>query len=473
MQPAAEISSTIPRGDLTKEFVAGGSLFSTGGTRTLPQANDDISRELGGNVYECMLRDPDVAACVMLLVNSVLADGVQINAAVGEKDERFGTATEAAELCRLSIGKLKTFRSTMETMLRDALGFGNKVAEQTYEMASVANKRRLMLKYLKPKPRRTTAFVVDEFMNVLGLAYVKGGVAGFGGFAGLSLSLDGLNILPREKFAVLSLRSEDGDPRGTSSLRPAFNAYNLKSLTYPEYLRFLIQYALPSLIATTGPDARDEAMRDESGNVVIDPLTGDPVMVSPTSALAFNLERFRNGTYLIVPDGTTIKPLEVAGEGEAFLKAFTLYGQEITRAILYQTLATREGVHGTRAESQQKMTVLDMLVWWLKQRVAEMIQEDILKPLVRYNIGESVAEELTPVVSLGDSERRSWSEDASAVRELADVVTDSQWTSLTRQVGIPDPEPGEVLPVRTRAVKAAPVDAQSPDNQQANQQAAQ
>lgn len=435
------------RGDLAKEFVAGGSIFSNGGTRTLPQANDDISRELGGNVYECMLRDPDVAACVMLLVNSVLADGIQINSAVGEKDERFDLANEVTDLCRLSLGKLQSFRSTLENMLKDALGFGNKVAEQTYVLTSVGEKRRLVLKYLKPKPRRTTAFVVDEFMNVLGLTYVKGGVAG-----GLNLSLDGVRLLPREKFAVLTLRSEDGDPRGSSSLRPAFNAYNLKTLTYPEYLRFLIQYALASLVATTGPNAQDEAQRDESGSVVMDPLTGHPVMISPTAALAANLERFRNGTYLIVPHGTTITPLEVPGEGDAFLKAFTLFGEEITRAILYQTLATREGEHGTRAESQQKMTVLDMLVWWLKGRVAEMIHEDILKPKVRYNFGDTIADELTPVVSLGDSERRDWANDAGAVRKLADVVTDSQWRSLTRQVGIPDPEPGEVLPVRTRAV---------------------
>ena len=453
MQSQDEIKkqAEIPQADLSKEFVAGGSLFSTGGTRTLPQANDDVLRELGGDVYDCMARDPDVSSCLMLLVNMVLADGVQISNAVGEKDPRHKKGIEVNDFCVFSTGKLKKFRNTLEAMLKNALIFGNKVAEQTYELAPDQNKkRRLILKYLKPKPRKTTAFVVDEFMNVLGLAYVKAGVAG-----GLSISLDGLKILPREKFAVLTLRSEDGDPRGSSSIRSAFNAYNLKTLTYPEYLRFLIQYALASLIAKLPEKAKDEPLRDATGQVTLNP-NGSPKLVSASDALAARLNQFRNGTYLIVPHDTEIDPLEVKGEGKAFLSAFTLFGQEITRAILFQTLATREGQHGTRAESQQKMTVLDMLVWWLKGQVAEMIREDILKPLVRYNFGDEAAEELTPVVSLGDSERRDWAIDAAAAVDLGPMVTDSQWTHITRMLSLPDPEKGEVLPMRTRVAKPTP-----------------
>src|SRR5687768_15325419 len=110
MQSQEEITkqAEIPRADLSKEFVAGGSLFSTGGTRTLPQANDDVLRELGADVYDCMARDPDVSSCLMLLVNMVLADGVQINVGVTEKDPKFKQANDVAEFCRFAVGKLKT-----------------------------------------------------------------------------------------------------------------------------------------------------------------------------------------------------------------------------------------------------------------------------------------------------------------------------------------------------------------------------
>jgi hypothetical protein len=48
-----------------------------------------------------------------------------------------------------------------------------------------------------------------------------------------------------------------------------------------------------------------------------------------------------------------------------------------------------------------------------------------------------------PAVSLGDTERRDWATDATAAVALSPEITDSQWNSVTEQLGLPAALPGE------------------------------
>ena len=140
--------------------------------------------------------------------------------------------------------------------LLDALALGNRVAEQVYALdVDDDGRQRLALKSLKVKPRETVSFVVDPFLNVIGLQAATIPGTGYpvvtGSVVGDPSQLP--NLLPREKFAVLSWNTVNGDPRGTSLLRCVYNSWYLKMQTWGEFAKYLAQFAGPSLIGTTAP----------------------------------------------------------------------------------------------------------------------------------------------------------------------------------------------------------------------------
>jgi hypothetical protein len=69
----------------TREYVSGGLSAWGDSGRALPWAFDDLTRELGDDVYERMLCDAQVAANLNLYTAAVLEDGVNLTSAVSDK----------------------------------------------------------------------------------------------------------------------------------------------------------------------------------------------------------------------------------------------------------------------------------------------------------------------------------------------------------------------------------------------------
>jgi hypothetical protein len=157
-----------------------------------------------------------------------------------------------------------------------AVALGNRIAEQVYAIQPFGGTLLLMLIALRVKPRQALAFVVDPFLRVQGLlAQLPGKPSPVSQGSIVNPALLP-NILPRGKFAVLSFRPKNGDPRGTSVLRPAYTAWNLKGQAQIEHLKYLVQFASPSLIGTTPQNATRTPVLDSAGNIVpgktIDPI---------------------------------------------------------------------------------------------------------------------------------------------------------------------------------------------------------
>ena len=130
------------------------------------------------------------------------------------------------------------------------------------------------------------------------------------------------------------------------------------------------------------------------------------------------LLNFKNGSAVAFPTGAKVEPINMSGDGQAFLSALNQFNGEISKGILCQTLATDEGLHDSRAASEVHQDVLDLVVNHVRQTLADMIRRDILVPLVRYNWGDSVAKRLTPKVHLSQSQQHNWAKDAAAVASL-------------------------------------------------------
>src|ERR1041384_3895674 len=353
-----------PKHDPSREYIAGPSLVPS--LRVLPSTSDDVLRDLGYAVYDKMMHDPKVAGSVFLLIDSVLADGITLSPAiVGTDGQADKEADDVKQFCERALSQLqRPLRQTLAMMLKAALKYGYCIAEQTYKDGAGEDAGNYVFHSIKVKTRRSVAFVVDPQMNIEGFAAVK---VTDKGFATTPFSVLGKpeDLIEREKCVVLTLNAEDEDPRGKSSLRPSYNAWNLKTLVWPEFLLWLMNCAVPGLILFLPENAADEPQRDDAGNIVSD-SQGNAIQIDPAAAGVATLQRFRNAFAAVFPNGASVTQIESKSEGDAFKNSVDLLNVEIAEGILFQASATSERRFGTRSESDQKMTVMDWLVFWVK-----------------------------------------------------------------------------------------------------------
>jgi hypothetical protein len=432
---------------LLREYVPGGGYAAYRAlVQALPPAPDALGGTQADATYERMLQDAQVAACLAIFKAAILEDGVQLTPAVESTDPDHALAVTIRDEAAAMLDALQLPLDDVLWDLLDAMAFGHRVAEQVYAYAPGRGGQRLLqLTALKPKPRQAVHLVVDAYLNVVGLAAAAPGqlTAPTGG------GLRPQDLLPRAKFALLIFRPQHSDPRGTSLLRPAYLAWWRKQQIIPEYLKYLHQLATPSVIGFTPEGAQDEPQRDAEGRVI------EGAWITPEEAMTQALAALMNGTVLGLPYGSKVQPLEMQGNGEAFLKAFAESNREITKALLTQQLATEEGVYQARAAAEVHEDILETLVRQGKKSVQRMLARDVLRPWVGYNWGAAAAR-LTPIPSLGATEQRTLPALMNAVANLqrAGYFHPSQLAAIDTQLGLPVRDP--------TSAAAAPADAAEP-----------
>lgn len=410
---------------------------------------DDLTRDFGNDIYAEMVKDPQVCAALVVLKASILEDGLMLKPAI--EDQEGAKYEKAVKIRDLAVRMFERMTTPLDAVLwnmLDALAYGNKVAEQVHEWQTVKGEGRLlMVKALKPKPRQAVSFVVDPYMNVIG---VLGAKPGEGSVSHRPvLTAGAAEIIPPDKIMYLTHRDEDLDPRGTSILRAAYEPWWKKRQLGPEYLHYLSQFASPSVWATP-PEGSTAApntdaignLLDSDGAVVEDPDDEDADIDEPLSVhdeLLAVLMAWRNGYAMVAPHGTQIHTVEMLGDGSPFLNAFVLYDAQIVKSILTQSLATEEGQHQARSAASVHQDVLDTLVRQLKKAVLEMVHGQVLVPWVQRNWGDEAAEELTPVPSLGTTERQDLPQIMTAVAALmrAAYFHSSQLPALDDMLSLP------------------------------------
>lgn len=452
------------RADLQTEYVSGGgwSWYSRL-ARTLPPSIDDITSDFGDDLYERMALDPTVAKCLAIFKASILEDGVDLNPAVkDDQDDDYKLATTIRDEAEAMLDDLETSLDDVLWNMCDHIALGNVVAEQRYDLkrGTIEKRELLQLVALKPKPRRTYAFVVDAYLNVIGLLGQRPGESNpYMGQVGLDPSHTP-NILSREKFAIATFRPRNSDPRGTSILRPAYDPWWRKRQLLPEYLKYLVQFGSPSVWATTPEHAQTQAPLDVYANPVVDgggnlepPFTpgtdipttntwGTPPQpvgtytLSPEQKLLAELMKLRSGTAAAFTFGTVLHVMEMQGDGKALLGAKADCDRDIIGAILTQSLATEEGQHQARAAAEVHQDVLDTLIKQGKRGIVRMFRRDILRPWVLYNWGDRAAH-LVPLVSLGHTEPQDLAPLITALGSVGYTIHPSQEPEIDEILNLP------------------------------------
>lgn len=428
------------RADLSREYVSAGSIADWPGQtlRTLPHPIDQLSRDLGIDIYARMMKDPQVDACITLLKAAILEDGLQLSSPIEDQEE---DGYELAQEIRKEADQMlnRDLSTPIPDVMWDmgsALAYGNRVAEQVFELrtAHTQDKKFLQLAALKVKPMRQTAFVVDRFLNVVGLTYASGR-----GMTARPLNPAADEILPKAKFIYWSNHPEDSDPRGTSWLGSAYTAWWRKYQVIPEYMRFLAQFAGPALIGFAPEGAVATPQVDSLGNPILDETTGLPKAAkTPEESILEALLLFRASAALALPFSSRVDLVQSKGNGEAFIAAIAGCNQEITKAILTQELATEQSRNQARAASEVHQDVLETLIRQGKASVGRMIVNQILKPWISYNWGPEKTK-LCPDVTLGSTEEQDKPEMFRAVATIfsAGYLHPSQLPATDKMLNLP------------------------------------
>jgi hypothetical protein len=424
--------------DLKQEYVAS-SGYGAGlrdYLRALPVYVDDLTREVDLHVYERMRWDECVAGSLDALVYQALADDIDFRPAVDDEDSQYyaDSKAQADTLNRVMADMDRPLIEWAYEMVSDAIGGGNRVSEKVVRQEEGGPYSGLWVwDRLKVKPRRHLSFAMDTFNNLRGiLTAIPGTYMGLDG----SIPVDPKetpNLLPREKFALLSWNSHNDDPRGRPLLRRVYVPWWEKIQVAGEWLKHLSRFGSPSVVGTTAPNSDFVPPQDEFGN----PLSG--TSPGPEQALLNGLERLQNGGCLVLPYGATVTALQVAQSGEAFVQKIEQCDRAITRGTLLAIRAVMEAQHGSKADSQTAQDVTGLVVRYVKNWTARMITRDLVKPLVAWNKGADAARVICPYASLTPVEHQDWSQKATAVAALktSGFLKPSQEPALAEEMGLP------------------------------------
>lgn len=414
------VSDVSPYEDLTPRtdgLVLGSKKY--GWLQRLPDSTDDLDKRFGLGLKRRMSNDPQISASVEIKVQAALSSTLQNKPSIQDTENpEYNVAVIFKDFINRSVSNLdEPFETILADMARNAAYFGHSLAEVTWERKEKGiDSGRAVLKSIRTKPIGVYGFVQDPFGNTPTVAvwhpdqYKKKGagnqlppMALVDPFSALLIprnlvggipvgQLDhNWKLVPRRKFAVMTHRKQGTDPRGQSILGPAYNAWFLLMSLWPEYLKYLVQFATPSIVGTTSEKAVSEKNK----------LTGE--VISPVTQLYNLLIKFKNGSVLAVPFGSKVDLISSSNDGGAFALAINTLNEQIVKAILFQTLATGEGKHMARAASTTHQDVFNIGVRTFKKMITSMIREDIYKPLIIENFGEEYVH-LTPYPSLGETD---------------------------------------------------------------------
>lgn len=478
--------------DPTKSYITAEG-HSVSQQRVLAVTKDDVETQVSFRTYDRMERDSNIIKDKRILITSVLNDDLQMAPGASEdavSEEEYSTYVFFQGFAQRVISGLdRPYREILEQLYGNALKYGHGIGEIEWDYRMDApssesddsddsaeppskvtsavqrfkhffmgqdrlsmdakpnidgsrpslkgEKTRLMPASVKVKPRGTTNFVVDDYMNVLGLVPASR----------VSSGLAYNEIIDRRKFMVLTLNKQNEDPRGVSSYRPAVNWYNLKTQIPAEIMRFILDESVPKAVATLPENMPPfEFERDENGNIVYDdPGTNkQPRMRTSAESFKAQIEGFRSGSGAVIPFGATLEPykkgLTGANDADLFAKILRIVNTEMEGSILLQTLAQSEGEHQSKSASQQVAEVLYNLVFWTRWQLSMMTIFDLLSEAFRVNFGEWSLRYM-PQISLGDFVRRDWVTELEVISKayFQGFIDDSQREELMMWLNLPKP----------------------------------
>ena len=372
-QPVAKPSTEpLPESEMLKEMAWSDPrrLYPYG--YTTPYNPDELVGRHGLRIYTKMRHDDQIKMALKFKKSAILSTGWEVCSPEGE-DEDY----EPAVFLRACFNEY--FTGTLGRALRtgplSALDYGFSVSEQVYATAEGGDfSGMLILKDLKSRAPWSFSFSTDTYGNLRedGLRQDPYGM-GAGGVA-----LGSTNPLPPEKFFIYVNEFEFGNWYGTSDLKAAHRYWWAKDNVLKWLSMLLEKYGISPLLALIDPKAFAEPGAKETLRTVLKNMQAATVGHLPRPA----------------PDALEIwtDPNLAKNAAEVFKPVLEYYDQQMAKSLLVPALigATPDSKEGSYARSETHFN--SFMVHVLEQRsdLEEDFNEQVIRPLVRYNYGDNV-----------------------------------------------------------------------------------
>jgi hypothetical protein len=213
----------------------------------------------------------------------------------------------------------------------------------------------------------------------------------------------------------------------------------LKQQTWVNYLKYLLQYATPSIIAILDDLAKDGMQTDALGNVQRG-ANGQPVLMSAEMLVTEKLAQFANSSALALRYVKQFQILQASGAGEPYLNAIDLYNREMTQAIIMAPRALMEAQHGSKADSDSGKDVLDTFTCYVQRLVEAAFYRDVIYPVCVIQFGQAAADAYAPMMMLSADNQRDTVEYGNMIANLsrAGYLHSSQYEGIDAQIGLPE-----------------------------------
>ena len=440
------VPGSVREPDPTREVVPAAAGFSAGSNFALGRIIGELSRPLTARTIELMLSDPAVSSSYNTHKMAILAGGLKLVSPVKQPawskrpdlstppisslagDELPATPdrsltpeqTLAAEIhafCERSWERLRGQTHFLFELL-DAMSRGCAMAEVTFTVSDEGlDAGKLVFDRIACKPNWAWRFVVDTAKRVTGFLCYD--------------AMGGYQVYSPEKFLWLSWMPKDGDPRGTSLFEAARTSWNLKMQAWPAHYKHLFRFGSPGLDFETAPnDTTTKPAINADGTAKADGTTMDTGQYYATL-----LGVYQAGGTFIHPSLSKLQIFEPRTSGEAFTQAIDLYDRQIKLAIEYQTRATMEAQHGSKADSGTAQDVKDLVASFGRDWLADAVYP-AFKLLVTLNYGPDKAH-LAPRPTFGNAEGANRGELWSAAASVGYSIGPSQLEEMDDELGLP------------------------------------
>lgn len=395
------------------------------GWRGLPQSIDDAEAQFGKDIYDRMLNDPVVAAVIGGLRRLVLSEGFEVRSAfpklprnpTAEETKLFDECAEIRDMVQDAVDNLeeddRDFLLTLDDML-EALTHGNRLAEVTWRMQDAGKYvGKYTLEGVRTKPRQNFLYVVNEAMRLLGAMSVQAG----GGSAlrtGLFMQPAPTdNIVPKDRLFVLSVGARNGDPRGRSLLRPAYNPWKRRQIMDPEAVKFIAQFAGGMITATVADNSQVDVTLPD----------GTVTKLKSTEYVAQLLSSLGNSGVAAFPTDTTITVHYPQGSSaNAFKVEFDRAAIEIHSAVIVTARAFMESSRNSQADAGQAQDTADAVVRFYRLLAGGGVRRQVFRNLVAANYGSERARYQTPVCAMQAAAFPDFKDEAPAVAQLLEKI---------------------------------------------------
>ena len=337
--------------------------------------------------------------CLEVRRNLVLSAGFDVYN-VGKEEHH----KETTDFTRWVLFENDLLVSALRDIL-DAYGKGFSVSELIFQTSTFNKSPRLIVSAIKH--REPWQFMFDKDLN---LRQLTPGSPFYG------------EIRPKWKHLIFSYNGRYENPYGESLIGYwGYKTAKLKDDATHFWTSYLNRLGIPPQRAFFPPSATDKMI----------------------SAMKLAMQELAANTSIMIPEGWQHEIINIPGQAastDAFKSLIDYCDKIITITILGQMLSTETDGKGSYSLAKIQQSQLNKLVKFDCQSVARVVNEQVIKPLIKYNYGD---QDYYPYIAFDDTDDQDIDKLSTAHEKLFNMGLAFPKSYLHETYGVPEPQEGD------------------------------